>query len=234
MIDEEGNKITGTMANVTQATPSIEVDSSGLITATATQEAGYVGAGTKTGTKQLTTQAAKTITPTTSNQTIAAGTYCSGAQTIKGDANLKAKNIAEGVSIFGVTGSHSGGFPNGTEWTKSNITSGNFKSVYNANGIWVVGDNSNGGLYYSTDGKTWTKSNITSGYFNSVTSVYNANGIWVAVGYNNIGLYYSTDGKTWTQSNITSGIFSSAYNANGIWVAVGGNGLYYSVSWKPN
>lgn len=138
------------MPTATQATPSVSIDSAGKITATATQTAGYVSAGTKTGTKQLTTQAAKTITPstssqtavaknvyttgvvtvgaipstyvkptttktattytpTTSNQTIAAGTYCSGIQTIKGDANLKAENIAEGVSIFGVTGTHSGG-----------------------------------------------------------------------------------------------------------------------------
>ena len=53
--------------------------------------------------------AAATITPTTSDQTIAAGSYCSGAQTIKGDANLIAANIASGVTIFGVTGSHQGG-----------------------------------------------------------------------------------------------------------------------------
>lgn len=59
--------------------------------------------------KPTTTKAATTYTPTTSNQTIAAGTYCSGVQTIKGDANLKAENIAEGVSIFGITGTHSGG-----------------------------------------------------------------------------------------------------------------------------
>jgi hypothetical protein len=54
-------------------------------------------------------QTAATYTPTTFNQTIAAGTYCSGVQTIKGDANLKAENIAEGISIFGITGTHSGG-----------------------------------------------------------------------------------------------------------------------------
>lgn len=134
---------------VDQATPSITVSSSGLITASATQSAGLVAAGTKSATKQLTTQAAKTITPSTSsqtavaknvyttgavtvgaipstyvkptatktattytpstsNQTIAAGTYCSGAQTIKGDSNLVAGNIKSGVSIFGVTGTHSG------------------------------------------------------------------------------------------------------------------------------
>jgi len=51
------------MTTATQATPSISVNSSGLITASATQSEGYVSAGTKSGTKQLTTQAAKTITP---------------------------------------------------------------------------------------------------------------------------------------------------------------------------
>ena len=51
--------------------------------------------------------AAKTWTPKTTNQTIAAGTYCTGKQTIKGDSNLKAANIKKGVSIFGVTGTFS-------------------------------------------------------------------------------------------------------------------------------
>ena len=88
----------------TQATPSITVDSGGKITASATQAAGYVTAGTKTATKQLTVQAAKTWTPGTSNQTLASGRYLTGTQTIKGDANLKSANIVKGVSIFGVTG----------------------------------------------------------------------------------------------------------------------------------
>ena len=51
-----------------------------------------------------TTKAATTYTPTTTNQTIASGTYLTGAQTIKGDANLVASNIKSGVSIFGVNG----------------------------------------------------------------------------------------------------------------------------------
>ena len=68
------------VATATQATPSISVSSGGLITASATQSAGYVAAGTKSGTKQLTTQAAKTVTPTTSEQTaVAAGVFTTGA-----------------------------------------------------------------------------------------------------------------------------------------------------------
>lgn len=71
------------MPTSTQATPSITVSSSGLITASATQTAGYVSAGTKSGTKQLTTQAAKTITPSKSSQTaVASGVYTTGAVTV--------------------------------------------------------------------------------------------------------------------------------------------------------
>ena len=57
----------------------------------------------------ITAKSAATITPTTTAQTISAGQYLSGAQTIAGDANLVAGNIAQGVSIFGVQGSHVGG-----------------------------------------------------------------------------------------------------------------------------
>lgn len=107
------------VSTATQATPSITVAANGKISASATQTAGYVSAGTKTGTKQLTTQAAKTITPTTSNQTaVASGIYTTGAITVKGDSNLKAENIASGVSIFGVTGTHSGSENLDTELTE--------------------------------------------------------------------------------------------------------------------
>lgn len=71
------------MPTATQATPSISVSSAGVITASATQSAGYVASGTKSATKQLTTQAAKTITPSTSQQTaVASGRYTTGAVTV--------------------------------------------------------------------------------------------------------------------------------------------------------
>lgn len=114
LIDDEGNIVTGSMPSVTQATPSISVNSSGLITASATQEAGKVAAGTKSATHQLTVQAAQTITPGTVNKTIASGRYLTGTQTIKGDANLIAENIKSGVSIFGVAGSLEAGSGGGT------------------------------------------------------------------------------------------------------------------------
>ena len=48
-------------------------------------------------------QGAKIITPSTVNQVIAEG-YHNGLGYVKGDVNLKAENILDGVSIFGVTG----------------------------------------------------------------------------------------------------------------------------------
>lgn len=108
-----GEKVTGTIPTVTQATPSISVSTAGKITASATQSAGYVSAGTKSATKQLTTLRAQTITPGTSDKTITSGRYLIGPQTIKGDANLVAENIKLGVSIFGVSGTYAGGGSSG-------------------------------------------------------------------------------------------------------------------------
>lgn len=51
---------------------------------------------------------AKTYTPGTANQTISSGICLTGAQTIKGDSNLKAANIKKGVTIFGITGTWEG------------------------------------------------------------------------------------------------------------------------------
>lgn len=62
----------------------------------------YVNGVKVTG--SIVSKSAQTYTPTTSDQTISASQYLSGAQTIKGDANLTAANIASGITIFGVAG----------------------------------------------------------------------------------------------------------------------------------
>lgn len=62
----------------------------------------YGADGKVTGT--IPSKGAQTYTPGTTDQTIAAGQYLSGAQTIKGDAELIAANIKKDVEIFGVTG----------------------------------------------------------------------------------------------------------------------------------
>ena len=89
--------ITGTVSASQNVTPTVS--------------AGYVSAGTAgtisvsgSDTLALTAQAAQTITPGTTAQTIAAGQYLTGAQTIAGDANLIGQNIKAGVSIFNVDG----------------------------------------------------------------------------------------------------------------------------------
>jgi len=97
-VDEDTGEITASVNGSQSVTPSVS--------------AGYVSSGTAgtisvsgSDTEQMTVQAAQTITPTTSDQTLAKGTFLTGAQTIAGDANLVAGNIKSGVSIFGVAGS---------------------------------------------------------------------------------------------------------------------------------
>ncbi len=63
--------------------------------------------GKATGT--IKSQAAQTITPGTEDKNIDAGVYLSGKQTIKGDVNLLAENIKEGIELFGITGTYTGG-----------------------------------------------------------------------------------------------------------------------------
>ena len=111
------------MPTAEQATPNITVMSSGLVTATATQEEGYVVAGTKSATTQLTTQGPKIITPGTADKTaVAGGRYTTGVIIVKGDANLVAGNIKSGVSIFGVAGSLDPGSSKGVKFTSINET----------------------------------------------------------------------------------------------------------------
>ena len=99
--------ISGTSA--TLSTGSNTITLSKTVSVTPVVSAGYVSSGTAANssvslTATVTTKAAATITPGTSAQTIAAGTYLTGAQTIAGDADLVASNIKSGVEIFGVTG----------------------------------------------------------------------------------------------------------------------------------
>lgn len=175
LIDGSGNIVTGTLETVTQATPSISVDTSGKITATSEQTAGYVASGTKSATKQLTTQAAQTITPGTADKTITSGRYLTGTQTVKGDANLVADNIKSGVSIFGVSGSYegSGGLDtsNATA-TAADILSG--KTAYVSNGEKVTGTietvtQATPSISVDSNGKITASATQSAGYVNSGT-----------------------------------------------------------------
>ena len=140
-----------TPATSITANPSISVSSGGLITAsvsasqsvTPTVSAGYVSSGmagtvsvSGSNTSQLTAQAAQTLHPSTSDQTIASGKYLTGAQTVKGVllTNLSAGNFKKDVvvkigdytdddCVASVTGTFEGGggglvYETGT-WTPS-------------------------------------------------------------------------------------------------------------------
>ena len=126
-----------TPATSITANPSISVSSGGLITAsvsasqsvTPTVSAGYVSSGTAgtvsvsgSNTSQLTAQAAQSIHPSTTDQTIASGNYLTGAQTVLGVllSNLTAGNIKKDVvvkvgdstdddCVASVTGTYEGG-----------------------------------------------------------------------------------------------------------------------------
>ena len=90
------------MPTGTLGTPTVNA-STGVVTASVATS-GYLDTSA-TKTLQLTTKSSATITPGTTDQTIAAGQYLTGTQTISGDANLVAGNIISGKSIFGVSGS---------------------------------------------------------------------------------------------------------------------------------
>lgn len=122
--------LSGTSATVSTGTNTLTLTKTG-VTTTPTVSAGYVSSATASTasvslTANVTTKSAATITPTTTNQTIASGTYLTGAQTISGDANLVAENIAEGVSIFGITGTHSGAMTYTATLTSSGTSSGGY------------------------------------------------------------------------------------------------------------
>lgn len=84
--------------------------------------------------------------PGRSDQTIAAGQYLSGTQTIKGDAGLIGANIVEGRTIFGVTGTASAE-AHIIEDNKSVTISGTSGTIVPSNG-----NNAIGQVTYSVSG----------------------------------------------------------------------------------
>lgn len=121
---------TGTLADVTQATPAITVDAAGKITASATQAAGVVAAGTKSATKQLPVQAAKTVTPSASAQTaVAKGVFTTGIITV--DA------VYAVISVTYPSGSTCT-CTNGSKTLRAKDTTGKALFVIPSAGTWTV------------------------------------------------------------------------------------------------
>ena len=187
-----------TPATTITANPTVNIDSSGLITATTSKtqnvtpsvSAGYVSSGTAgtitvtgSGTKQLTTKGATTYTPGTANQSIASGTYLTGTQTISGDANLVAANIRDGKSIFGVAGSFtdsstvsSGQNPASASvirsgysaWVDGTEVKGSLANTSVTEGVTVLGNTPTRGTWSQTAGYTAARTIGAAVFGNSV------------------------------------------------------------------
>lgn len=97
----DGEKITGNLV------PGVDTsDANAVAGDIRTGKTAYVGGSKITGSAPA--KEATTITPTTTDQTVAAGTHLTGILTIKGDPNLVAENIKSGVTIFGIEGTYTG------------------------------------------------------------------------------------------------------------------------------
>ena len=95
----DGDQITGTMANKGAANSTLSANG------TYTVPVGWHNGSGKV-TQSLSTQGAKTVTPSTSNQTVVATSkWVTADQIVAGNTNLTSENIKKDVTIFGVTGS---------------------------------------------------------------------------------------------------------------------------------
>ncbi len=100
------SSLSASSATVSTGTNTLTLTKTGVAT-TPTVSAGYVSSATASTatvalTASVTTKAAATINTSTSDQTIASGTYLTGAQTIKAvkvSSTLTAENIKNGVTI---------------------------------------------------------------------------------------------------------------------------------------
>ena len=171
--------ISGSQATLTTGTNTITLQKT--LSVTPQVSAGYVSAGTAGNVlvnlnANVTTKAATTYHPSSSQQTIASGTYLTGAQTINAvtTTNLTAANIKSGVvvqvgdssdpdCVTSVTGTYSGGGGTLTVATKTATLSAvgqtlSFTSLSGTPKYWFVKTtsqiSSSGSttIYYITDG----------------------------------------------------------------------------------
>lgn len=121
--------------------------------------------------KPTSRQAAKTYTPGTSNQTIPAGTFLTGAATIAGDSDLAVGNIKKGVNIFGKTGTLSGIWGDASSFSFTAVKTGSFTVS-----DWVAKSNQ----YYTFTHNLGVKPKLLCYYANGTvpTPSYNTTGVY--------------------------------------------------------
>lgn len=188
------------IATAAQASPAITINSSGLISATATQAAGYVTAGTITTTSQLSTKSGTTITPSTATQTaIAANTYATGAITVApipsnyytiADATATASQILKDKTAYTSTGKTTGTMTNNGATGGTIATQG---GTYTIPAGYTSGGTVTASLPVST---------ITSGALNVATVTEATNDYGVEAKITIPTGYYNTTTLTVTLSNV--------------------------------
>ena len=195
------SSISGTSATVSTGTNTLTLSKTVSVTPSVTT-AGYISAGTAGNssvslTASVTTQAAQTIHPSTTDQSIAASRYLTGAQTIKAVtlSNLTAENIKSGVVIkvgdstdddcvTSVTGSYtgSGGTSMNFQVSNTQVRISNKTSLSDTGLTLTVSETGTYNVYWSA-----FRSNTSSGY------------TWGTRLY--IGsTAYGTENTTWTNS----------------------------------
>lgn len=187
----------GNSPRVEVATPMIDVSAGGLITATTEQEKGYVPGGMKSATQQLTTPGGSYDNAhhhEPDRRSVRALHH--GDVVVAGDANLVPENIAEGVSIFGVQGTHSGGgtFDGATVTFKDNVSFGGGLQVYALNPQLEVVSLDNPGTL------TIAVGTIATVIFGSFAALYGTGDVEVLFGVSGAGaVYVNGDGTITAQ-----------------------------------
>ena len=123
------------MSTTTRATPTISVNANGIITASVTQTAGYVSAGTQYATKQLAFQAAKTITPSTTSQIAVSSGYYTGGNITVAAVPTQTKSATPTSSTQDITPDSGKFLSKVTVAGDSNLVAGNIKSGISIFGV---------------------------------------------------------------------------------------------------
>ncbi|RKZ45482.1 MAG: hypothetical protein DRQ41_00150 [Gammaproteobacteria bacterium] len=165
-------------------------------------------------------QGAITLTPTTSDQPIAAG-YHNGSGVVKGVQNLAPENIRAGVTILGITGTFSG--------TTVSTPTPSSSNRYTDNGNGTVTDNRSGLIWLKNancfERQNWetamqSAANLANGQCG--LSDGSTSGMWrlptknelevmIDKSYYNPALSNASGTGQWTESNVFSGVRPNGY-----------------------
>ena len=215
-----GSNVSGSMANQGNVSQSLAANGSYTI------PAGW-HAGSGQVSQSLTTQAARNVTPTTSNQTAcAANRWTTGSIIILGSSSLVASNIRNGVTIFGVRGTFRGWVDNTYDWVNTSYSE-----------VWNYGEGITRTFYNQTiSGSTLTnlKNSFSQASFYVEVWARVQNGTWGTYAH----LYVDDDGKAFAIASIRKSVggddvdwASFTINLSGvsssirIWVYAYGSGL---------